>query len=98
MAAAAELLDNVFDHEEKKINVAKHFAGKTLGLYFSALWCRTCQGFTPILSDFYKDYHESKNFEIVFVSVDNSKEAFVQSFDEMPWLALQYKKPKTEVC
>ena len=96
MAAAAQILGTVIDHDDKEINIEKQLKGKIVGLYFSAYWCRTCQGFTPILIDFYKQYHDAKNFEIVFVSVD--KESFFEYFKEMPWLAKSYKKPNNEVC
>jgi nucleoredoxin len=98
MASAAKTLGVVIDHDDKEINVEKLFKGKIIGLYFSAHWCRTCQGFLPILKDFYKQYHESKNFEIVFISVDKDKESFLQHFDEMPWFAKAYITPKDKVC
>ena len=97
MAAASKILGTVIDHDDQEINVGKIFKGKTIGLCFSAHWCRTCQGFLPILKDFYKQYHETKNFEIVFISVDRNKESFHQHFDEMPWYAKAYTIPKSEV-
>jgi len=64
--------------------------GKTVGIYFSAHWCPPCRGFTPKLAEFYKKLHTEKNFEIVFVSSDKSKDEFDKYYEEMPWLALPF--------
>ena len=82
----------VINHKNEKVDINKHFAGKTLGIYFSAHWCGPCRGFTPVLTDFYKNHHEAKNFEIVFFSSDSNQQSFKEYFEEMPWLALPYNK------
>ena len=64
--------------------------GKTVGIYFSAHWCPPCRVFTPKLAEFYKKLHTEKNFEIVFVSSDKSKDEFDKYYEEMPWLALPF--------
>lgn len=64
--------------------------GKTVGFYFSAHWCPPCRSFTPKLAEFYKKLHTEKNFEIVFVSSDKSKDEFDKYYEEMPWLALPF--------
>lgn len=64
--------------------------GKTVGLYFSAHWCPPCRGFTPKLAEFYKNHHQDKNFEIVFVSSDKNETEFSEYYKDMPWLALPY--------
>ncbi|MEM8549329.1 MAG: thioredoxin-like domain-containing protein [Verrucomicrobiota bacterium] len=66
-------------------------------LYFSAGWCPPCRKFTPSLTRFYrrnKDKHP--NFEIIFVSSDESEEAMESYFVDygMPWLALDYDRRK----
>jgi len=66
------------------------FDQKMLMLYFSAHWCPPCQAFTPKLVSFYERFHESKNFEIVFVSSDRDPAEFVEYMGHMPWLAIPY--------
>lgn len=59
-------------------------------LCFSASWCPPCHQFTPILAEFYNKHHIDKNFEIVFVSGDQSEQQFQEYFAEMPWLAVSF--------
>ncbi|CAH1232255.1 NXN [Branchiostoma lanceolatum] len=67
--------------------------GRYLGLYFSAHWCPPCRGFTPKLTEFYKDLKatdKGKNFDVIFVSSDKDQASFDEYYAEMPWLALPY--------
>jgi nucleoredoxin len=66
-------------------------AGKPIGLYFSAHWCPPCRGFTPKLSEFYKNGLKDK-MEIIFVSSDRDEDGFNEYAAEMPWLALPFAK------
>ena len=91
MAAAAEILgQNVYNKFGHRINVATHFAGKILGIYFSAHWCPPCTAFTPVLVDFYEKYKNEKDFEIVFLSNDEDAGEFKEYFQTMPWLAISF--------
>jgi len=72
---------------------AVELKGKTVGIYFSAHWCGPCQSFTPELV---KTYHalnsvDKKNFEVIFVSSDKTKNEFEEYFSSMPWLAIPYE-------
>lgn len=63
--------------------------GKTVALYFSAHWCPPCRAFTPSLVKF-RDAHADDDFEIVFISLDNSdgeKKTYIQEMD-MKWLTV----------
>lgn len=63
--------------------------GKTVALYFSAHWCPPCRAFTPSLVKF-RDAHADQDFEIVFVSLDNSegeKKTYISEMD-MKWLTV----------
>ncbi|BFG17584.1 hypothetical protein CerSpe_038580 [Prunus speciosa] len=72
--------------------------GKTIGLYFSAHWCRPCVNFTPRLISINQKIKEQmlvdgEDFEIVFVSSDRDQASFDSYFDTMPWLALPFGDP-----
>lgn len=63
--------------------------GKTVALYFSAHWCAPCRAFTPALIEF-RNTHAADNFEVVFVSRDESSGERSRYIREtgMPWLML----------
>ncbi|BDA46917.1 probable Nucleoredoxin [Coccomyxa sp. Obi] len=62
-----------------------------VGLYFSAHWCPPCRQFTPKLKEVYKAVKATgKQFEVIFVSSDQSATQFEEYFATMPWLALPF--------
>lgn len=57
--------------------------------YLLLFRCRPCTKFTPILAQFYNEMkRKGKRFEIVWVSRDDSIEAFTSYYQKMPWLAV----------
>ncbi len=62
-------------------------------LYFSAEWCGPCRTFTPYVVDFYEQYSEKSNLEIVLISSDRSRENMLKYMKnhEMSWPAVPYK-------
>eukprot|EP00475_Leptophrys_vorax_P028512 TRINITY_DN4129_c0_g1_i4.p2 TRINITY_DN4129_c0_g1~~TRINITY_DN4129_c0_g1_i4.p2 ORF type:complete len:162 (-),score=44.79 TRINITY_DN4129_c0_g1_i4:122-607(-) len=76
------------DGKEVELSTLK---GKVVGLYFSAHWCPPCRRFTPELVSTYNTLKkENKNFEVVFVSCDNSEHEFMEYFMSMGWLAVPF--------
>ena len=70
--------------------------GKIIGLYFSAHWCGPCRHFTPKLVKFRdKLVSDNKNFEIVFISSDNTAKDMSDYMNgaNMKWLALPFDSP-----
>eukprot|EP00960_Hanusia_phi_P047673 758504-Hanusia_phi.AAC.2 len=66
-------------------------SNKLVGLYFSAHWCPPCRSFTPLLAETYRAMKsEGKEFEIVFLSSDQSESQFKEYYSQMPWLALPF--------
>jgi len=62
-------------------------------LYFSAHWCPPCRAFTPKLVEWYKEFKaKHENFELVFVSSDESEKAQIEYMKEaaMPWPAAKF--------
>ncbi|CCW69858.1 unnamed protein product [Phytomonas sp. Hart1] len=65
-------------------------------VYFSAQWCPPCRVFTPELRTFYEKSHKEKNFEVVFVSLDQTAggmRAYMESAHG-DWLALPFDEAK----
>ena len=66
---------------------------KIIGYYFSAHWCPPCRMFTPLLLDFYNELVEDgAEFEIIFVSSDQSEDSMKEYINESHgnWLALPF--------
>lgn len=88
--------DKFVDSKGKAVAADRVTKKKVLGLYFSANWCKPCREFTPKLAELYEKFQkEGKDFEVVFVSMDESEEKFKEYLGEMPWLALPYDDKQT---
>jgi len=84
--------DNCVKDKDGNTYSASDFAGKRVGLYFSAHWCPPCRGFTPLLAEKYKEIKaEYPEFEIIFVSSDRSSDDAEQYFSEQPWKMLDFQ-------
>lgn len=71
---------------------------KFTALYFSAHWCGPCRVFTPELVEWYRQIRSlHKDFELVFVSADESGEAMRKYMLEakMPWPAVPFDQVKS---
>lgn len=83
---ALDFLPAVLHNAEGEEIEASSLEGKFVGVYFSAHWCPPCRSFTPKLVEF-RDKNVDQNFEVVFVSFDNSddeKAAYIEEA-EMKW-------------
>ena len=71
----------------KTIKVSDYVAKNKYTLIdFWASWCGPCRAEMPTVVKAYTDYHK-KGFEVVGVSLDNNKDAWVKAIDQlkMPW-------------
>ncbi|KAK8961852.1 putative nucleoredoxin 2 [Platanthera guangdongensis] len=90
--------DYVIDHGKQLQVRISNLAGKTIGLYFSAQWCRPCVKFTDRLASIYRSLREKHDlFEIVFVSADKDESGYSECYGEMPWIALPYDVEYTKL-
>ena len=85
--------DTLVDANGKKVS-RESLKGKVVGIYFSAHWCPPCRTFTPSLVKF-RDKNKAE-FEVVFVSLDNSPEEKKEymKHDKMKWLTLEGNRSK----
>ena len=80
-------------HGSGKI-VASTIKATYYGIYYGAHWAPPCRLFTTVLTEFYDEVNKvkpddfDKNFEVLFVSLDGSHDAFLRNFKEMPWLGV----------
>ncbi|PVH35814.1 hypothetical protein PAHAL_7G284900 [Panicum hallii] len=89
--------DYVISADGIKISIAD-LTGKTIGLYFGAHWCPPCRAFTKQLMEVYNELKILRpgSFEVIFISIDRSKEEFQASLSAMPWLAIPYSDTATQ--
>ncbi|KAF2324729.1 hypothetical protein GH714_016527 [Hevea brasiliensis] len=91
--------DYLFGHPAPKQVPVDSLLGKTIGLFFSAQWCRPGVKFSPKLVSIYHKIkqmltqRDTEDFEIVFVSSDREQQGFGSYFSTMPWLALPFGDP-----
>lgn len=69
---------------------------KVKALYFSANGIPQSKRFTPILAKTYNEVNKSsKDFEVIFVSLDKSKHKFERYYKDMPWPAVPFEDKET---
>ena len=75
----------ITDAEGNQVNLSDFF-GKPIVLNFWASWCGPCRQEMPEVKKIYEQYKD-KGFDIVGVSLDNNKKAWVGAINkmELPW-------------
>lgn len=59
--------------------------------YFSAHWCPPCRSFSPLLIELYNQINrDKKRIEIVFISLDQGVNDFLEYLKIMPWISIPY--------
>ncbi len=82
----------LIDRRGRDVEVSELESKDYVFIYFSAGWCPPCRKFTPELVEFYEKEADDRNFEVIFVSADQSDSdmtTYMQRYG-MPWLAVPY--------
>merc|ERR1711966_240504 len=81
----------ILDKSGNKVDAASLNSKDYVLIYFSAHWCPPCRGFTPVLSEWYKEaVAAGKNIECVFVSSDKDEGQWTDYWNSMPWLSVKF--------
>ena len=76
--------------EECGVEDFKH-VHKYLAILFSASWCPASKTFLHLLKEFYSEVNiDSKQCEILYVSLDKNEDEYRDAYAFMPWLAVPY--------
>ena len=101
MSYIAQLFQNrtniVFNNRGQYIDLFSHCKGKSVGLLFSAYWCKPCRELCPDIIKYYEKHRGGKDFEIIYISGDTDQGAFDKYFQKMPWLALDFNEQPLSV-
>jgi peroxiredoxin len=84
----------LLDPKDKEISLSS-LKGKVVLIDFWASWCKPCIASMPDLKKVYSTY-KNKGFEILGVSDDSKKDAWIKSMkeNELPWLNVVDEFPK----
>ena len=85
--------NKLIDNNNETYDLKETTNNKYFALYFSAKWCGPCKKFTPKLINF---YNKSKNFEVIFVSLDKNENEFNEYFSKMSWKSLPFNNEQSE--
>lgn len=95
----AELLQETLADKNQQEVSGESLKGKIIGVYYSAQWCPPCRAFTPALAKFHGALKAANaNFEVVFVSCDQTEEQMWEYFKEEhgDYLVINYGSPLRE--
>ena len=88
-AVGSQYADFAFeDKDGKPVKLSDHVGkGKYVLLEFWASWCGPCRADIPHLKEVYDLYHPA-GFEVISISMDDSKDKWLQAVEEekMKWL------------
>ena len=75
-----------YPNEKGKLKGFEQYRGKYLLVDFWASWCGPCRQAVPKVKELYAKYKD-QGFEVVSISIDDSKKAWEKAMDEeaMPW-------------
>ena len=82
-----------------KVSIEQVLQADVVLLLFSGKWCPPCNGFAPVIKNFYNNVNkgcigDKKRVEIVFISCDNSIEEYKSHASEFPYACISFDDPK----
>lgn len=95
LAAGQPLPEAQYLDQDGKSHDLKNYKGNYLLIDFWASWCGPCRQAIPQVKELYNSFH-SKGFDVVSISIDKDKNAWIKAVKEekMPWK--QYISPDME--
>ena len=86
-----DIIGNDFLFKNKLIKSRYPFNAKRVGLYFSSYLCESCKIMSPLIKTIFQDANKnSKNMEIVQISLDKTKSDFDKSTHDANWLIIPF--------
>jgi hypothetical protein len=77
----------------------RRLAGRIVGLFFGATWCRQSTAFAARLAKFYDAMRtENRVFEMIFISLDNNQTEMTELFAKLPatFMSIRYESPSRQ--
>ncbi|CAG9314092.1 unnamed protein product [Blepharisma stoltei] len=85
------VIGDTFISRDGEITYSDVEKNQVVCLFFTAYWCPPCRTFTPVLVEFYNDVnYPDKRLEIIQISSDKDEQMFMDSFNQVPWIAIPY--------
>lgn len=85
------LLGNSFVSSQGVVKLEAITKYPLIGVLFSAEWCPPCQGFSPVLANFYREVNKTANvIEILLCSSDQDEASFQAHLNSLLWPAIPF--------
>ena len=93
MAVGNTAPDIIFSNPSKNVATLKDVKAKYKLVVFGSSWCSTCVEEIPKLKNFYADWQQKYDLEIVFISLDTEKDKYAAFTKDFPWInSCDYQK------
>lgn len=85
--------DIIFSNPSKNVATLKDVKAKYKLVVFGSSWCGTCVEEIPKLKNFYTDWQQKYDLEIVLISLDTEKDKYAAFTKDFPWInSCDYQK------
>jgi thiol-disulfide isomerase/thioredoxin len=93
MKVGTTAADITFSNPTKEFSSLRQVTSHYKLVVFGSSWCSTCVEEIPKLKNFYTDWQQKYDLEIVFISLDTEKDKYAAFTKDFPWInSCDYKK------